>query len=212
MKHRNKRIARISQKTTLRKDRRAAGVALCIVLGVSVVLSYAQANTGRTLVFENPRIVAPEAKTTVLGEPEPAPVRVSTPAKNPSRDKIDSLIRQAFPKEEVAHARRVIWCESRYNAGAHNQNPATGDDSVGLGQINLLGSLFPGRLIRAQHIGYDGEPTREALTEWLKIPENNIRYFASMQSTSGWSPWACDRMVRDPQWKYRAQMLAFLEG
>lgn len=210
MLYKNKKSRSFSQKKTLKKDRRIAGIALCIVLGVSAVLSYASANTSRTMTFENPRIITIPAPVVVTETPEVVPEKVVK--KNPSRDAIDGLIKEAFPTEEVAHARRVVWCESRYNAGAHNYNPATGDDSVGLGQINLLGNLFPGRLIRAQHIGYDGEPTREALTEWLKVPENNLRYFASMLSTSGWHHWSCDKMVRDENWKYRAQMIAFLEG
>lgn len=166
----------------------------------------------RTMVFYGKPLEIPTAQAkeveVIPEKPEEKPAK-KVPA---SREKIDAIIKKEFPKDEVPQARRVIWCESRYNPGVHNQNPATGDDSVGLGQINLAGNLFPGRLLRAQSIGYQGKPTREALIEWLKIPENNIRYFASMQSKSGWSPWSCDRMVKDPNWKYRAQMLAFLEG
>jgi hypothetical protein len=163
-----------------------------------------------TMVFYNKPLEIPAVKAAEVEEIAPVVVAEPVVKENPTREKIDSLLKKAFDDEEVEHARRVVWCESRYNANAHNYNPATGDDSVGLSQINLLGNLFPGRLMRAQHIGYDGEATREALIEWLKTPENNIKYLASMKATNGWDDWSCDSMVKDKDWKYRPQMLVFL--
>lgn len=216
----NPRLRRVQPRNTAK----TAAVAL---LGVVIGVSYTYTAIRGVETFQalasapSSHVFVQTAKAQAVEEApveEPAPSQAPLPeapkvtAAMATREKIDTLLRKEFPAEDVAHARRVVWCESRYNAEAHNQNPATGDDSVGLGQINLLGGLFQDRLKRAQHLGYTGEPTREALTEWLKIPENNIRFFASMKSASGWHHWSCSKKVDDPNWKYRAQMLAFLEG
>lgn len=47
--------------------------------------------------------------------------------------------------EYAAVATAIAWVESGGNAVAHNKNAATGDDSYGLWQINMIGSLGPGR-------------------------------------------------------------------
>lgn len=208
--------------TRLQEVKKNAKIAAVALLGVVIGSTYTYT------AIEAPKLIQElqeghqitivnEAKAQTVQEHEKEAVIVQEAREIPSeaisdRDKIDQLIKKEFPAEEVAHARKVVWCESRYNAQAHNQNPATGDDSVGLGQINLLGSLFEGRLIRAQYLGYQGEPTRAALTEWLKVPEHNIKYLASMSKTNGWDAWSCDQKVKDPTWKYRDQMLAFLEN
>lgn len=49
--------------------------------------------------------------------------------------------------ETVAVATAIAWAESGGNATAHNPNRATGDDSYGLWQINMLGSMGPRRRI-----------------------------------------------------------------
>jgi len=92
--------------------------------------------------------------------------------------------------EEGNLALRVARAESGLNPKAMNTNANTGDYSVGLFQINLIGSLFEGRLARAEYLGYTGERTREALTLWLQNEDNNILYARSMSRTNGWSAWS----------------------
>ena len=218
MRNKNTRFRRIHTK----KRYKTASVAF---LGVVIGTGYAFAAIRGIETFReissapSSFVFVQEAKAETLDEvlvDDPADSKASLPkatTKNgnvATYEKIDEIIRKEFPAGDVSHARRVIWCESRYDASAHNKNPATGDDSVGLAQINLIGNLFQGRLTRAQFLGYSGEPTREALTEWLKIPENNIRYFSSMKETNGWSAWSCDAKVKDPTWKYRDEMISFL--
>ena len=78
----------------------------------------------------------------------------------------------------VDTAYRIMMCESGGNPLAHNHNHSTRDDSWGLFQINLFGSLK------------DSRPS----SEWLVIPANNIDYAYNMYKRSGWTPWRnCSR-------------------
>lgn len=72
------------------------------------------------------------------------------------------------------NALAVMKLESGNNPGAHNFNPATGDDSWGLLQVNRYGSLAAAR------------PS----AEWLTVPANNIAYAAGIWRAQGWCrPW-----------------------
>lgn len=50
-------------------------------------------------------------------------------------------------EETAAIATAIAWVESGGNAMAHNPNAATGDDSYGLWQINMIGSMGPRRRV-----------------------------------------------------------------
>jgi hypothetical protein len=67
-------------------------------------------------------------------------------------------------------AYQIMMCESGGNSNAHNFSHRTKDDSYGLFQINLYGNLSNER------------PS----PEWLKIPENNIKYAYSLWKSGGW--------------------------
>ncbi len=86
---------------------------------------------------------------------------------------------QEYFGAETNYALAVMMCESGGNAANHNYNPATGDDSWGLYQINRFGSLGNGRPSGA----------------WLSVPENNISYAAKMQHAQGWTPWSCSKKL-----------------
>lgn len=109
---------------------------------------------------------------------------------------VEELLSEYFAPQDVARAIKIIECESRFNANAHNNNPSTGDDSYGLAQINILNNLFDERLRQARTLGYDGPATREDLGAWLLIPENNIRFFAFLHKKHGWSPWSCHKKIQ----------------
>jgi hypothetical protein len=117
------------------------------------------------------------------------------------------LIAQTFP-DNTDHVRKIVWCESRFNPNAYNLNPETGDESVGLAQINILGYLYDGRLTQARALGFTGSDKAE-LIEWLKIPKNNIAMMAEI-SKNGFGAWSCDRKVKDTGWKYYQKMIESL--
>lgn len=71
----------------------------------------------------------------------------------------------------VAH--NVMMAESKGNTNAVNNNPRTGDYSVGCFQVNLYGNLRNTRPSEA----------------WLKNAANNVAYAYQLYSASGWSPW-----------------------
>jgi len=77
----------------------------------------------------------------------------------------------------VEQATAVMMIESRDNPLSVNDNPRTGDYSVGCFQINLIGNM---------------RNTRPS-EEWLKIAANNVQYAYQMYTaqgtfckTSGW--------------------------
>jgi len=70
-------------------------------------------------------------------------------------------------------AYEVMMAESSNNHSIVNDNPSTGDYSVGCFQINLYGNL---------------RNTRPS-ESWLKVPENNVAHAYKMYQSSGWSPW-----------------------
>lgn len=70
-------------------------------------------------------------------------------------------------------AYEVMMVESGNNHSIVNDNPSTGDYSVGCFQINLYGNLKNTRPSEA----------------WLKVPANNVEYAYQMWSSQGWTPW-----------------------
>lgn len=68
----------------------------------------------------------------------------------------------------------VMMAESMCNANAVNDNPNTGDYSVGLFQINLIGNLAKDRPSEAK----------------LKDARFNVEYAYKMYQSSGWKPWS----------------------
>jgi len=70
---------------------------------------------------------------------------------------------------------KIFNCESGLNPKALNDNPRTGDFSVGIAQINLHGNLAKDR------------PSKEQLQD----AKFNIDYAYSMYQKSGWKPWSC---------------------
>ena len=99
------------------------------------------------------------------------------------------LTESIFPSAD--YVLRVMRCESHGISDAHNFNPNTGDDSVGLLQINLHRDLLPGRIALLQSLGYDVWD-RESAVAVLKDPEANLR--AAYRISGGgqsFAAWSC---------------------
>jgi len=65
--------------------------------------------------------------------------------------------------------------ESGWNPAAYNGNVDTGDNSIGLAQINMIGDLGPSRMRTLQSLGVDVNTVEEA-RQALKDPLTNLRF------------------------------------
>ena len=75
---------------------------------------------------------------------------------------------------DVATVLRIMHAESGCNPNAVNDNPSTGDYSIGLMQINIIGGMR------------DTRPSEEV----LKIPSENIKFaYELYNSTRGFNHW-----------------------
>jgi hypothetical protein len=91
-----------------------------------------------------------------------------------------ALVRSAgFSGAAAAIMAAIVDAESGGNARAHNYNPSTGDDSYGLAQINLFGSLRS----RLQQFGLSSPSA-------LYDPATNLRIaYALSNHGQNFSPW-----------------------
>lgn len=111
------------------------------------------------------------ADTAVKAPVEP----VGPPQPQVTGDCASELIKYDWPQ---ADAYKIMFKESSNKPGTINDNPATGDYSVGCFQINLIGNMRNTR---------PPEP-------WLLVAENNVKYAYEMYvaqgrtfcKTSGW--------------------------
>jgi hypothetical protein len=95
---------------------------------------------------------------------------------------IGDLLRSVgFTGAGLSTAEGVAAAESGDNATAHNPNAATGDNSYGLFQINMLGAMGPQRL---KQYGLTSN-------DQLYDPATNARVAYQMsQGGTNWSPWS----------------------
>lgn len=93
-----------------------------------------------------------------------------------------AILQQAgFRGEGLRMAYAIAMAESGGNAAAHNGNAATGDNSYGLFQINMLGAMGPER--RKQYGLSSNDSLFDALTN------AKVAYRMSNGGTN-WSPWS----------------------
>lgn len=122
---------------------------------------------------EQPEVTTQESEVAVVPQSEVKAVEpvkpTTTPVPPPST--CASEIQKYDWNKTVAH--NVMIAESSGNHLTVNDNPRTGDYSVGCFQVNLYGRLASTRPSEA----------------WLKIPANNVAYAYQLYAANGWSPW-----------------------
>lgn len=110
-----------------------------------------------------------------------------------SEDQVATLLRQAgFPENKIPLMINIGKRESSLNPYAHNPNAATGDNSYGLFQINMIGDLGRSRLKEYADLGiksYDD----------LKDPWKNVQAAKRVLDSQGLSAWTTyEAAARDP--------------
>ena len=95
---------------------------------------------------------------------------VTTPQSAPQQPKGDCLSELSKYDWDYNQAKAILSFEDpSNNPSIVNDNPSTGDYSVGCFQINLIGNMRNAR------------PSEE----WLKIANNNVKYAYEMYSAQG---------------------------
>jgi Lysozyme like domain len=105
----------------------------------------------------------------------------------------DLALGAGFTASDARTMTQIAWGESGWNPRAHNPNSSTGDNSYGLWQINMLGSMGPSR--------------RKALgltsNEQLYDPATNARAARMIWKSQGFNAWSVYRSKKyrsAPSW------------
>jgi hypothetical protein len=85
-----------------------------------------------------------------------------------------------FKGQDAQTMAAIALAESSGDPGAHNRNVHTGDDSYGLAQINMLGSMGPARL---KQFGLQN-PSQ------LLDPQTNLKAAKQLKDSSGFGAWS----------------------
>lgn len=136
----------------------------------------------------------PTATTPAIDKPapEPAPVvaekpAVATPAA-PTSSCAAEVNKYSSWNQTVAY--NVMMAESTNDHNTLNDNPMTGDYSVGCFQINLLGANLNSKYRVALTLGYSDGLGLEQMVAWLKNPVNNVAMANTMYNMAGnWGDW-----------------------
>jgi hypothetical protein len=111
-----------------------------------------------------------------------------------SEGTLAALLRKAgFPEDKVPLMVNIAKRESGLRPDAHNPNAATGDNSYGLFQINMIGNLGPARLKEYADIGVTSY-------EDLKDPWKNVQAAKKVLDSQGLGAWTTYQAAsKDPR-------------
>jgi hypothetical protein len=177
-------------------------LALCLTLVSSSAIASAGFGTEETPVIEKSFTIEESRLLVLLAEsstvddedaadiegflglgvkiPAPQEVAAEKPGQFSEQDLIDVLKSVGFQGAALEEAWAVAMKESTGRPTAHNDNPNTGDNSYGLFQINMRGSLGPDRLQRYGLSSYED----------LFDPYTNATVAYQMsKSGTNWGPW-----------------------
>jgi hypothetical protein len=125
----------------------------------------------------NQKVLIPQIIETAVPEPEPTYTEDSYLT---SQELKDILYQVGFRGEALRLAWATAMKESTGRPMAHNQNSKTGDNSYGLFQINMIGSMGPDRREK-----YDLESNED-----LFDPIRNAEIAFEMSNAGeNWGPW-----------------------
>ena len=150
-------------------------------IALSVPVSAQQSSTETVPTTDNKQADAPAPieqapKAVETAQPAPAPTCASELSKYSSWD------------QNVAY--KVMMQESSNNAATLNDNPMTGDYSVGCFQINLIGANLNDRYRVAVTLGYTDGLGLEQMVAWLHNPVNNVAMANALYNRAGnWGDW-----------------------
>ena len=162
-----------------------------VIVMLAFVASSANANAATVAVPSSTNEHSRYLNVSVATKPSPLEQAALT-AKTVSKTKYDNndmltanelkdvLYSVGFRGEDLKEAWAIAMKESNGRPMAHNRNASTGDDSYGLFQINMIGSLGPSRLDKFNLKSYTD----------LYDPVTNaeIAYFMS-DGGQNWSAW-----------------------
>jgi hypothetical protein len=150
-------------------------LAMSLMIGANVVNFINPPKIEKAIVFES-KTLDPMFYQEVESE-------VKTYRKNEqlsSQELKDVLYQAGFRGKSLRQAWGVAMKESTGRPKAHNDNPATGDNSYGLFQINMIGSLGPARLEK-----FNLESNKDLFDP---VRNAEIAYFMSNKGKD-WSAW-----------------------
>lgn len=120
-------------------------------------------------------------------KPQPATV-AAAPQAAPASTCAAEIGKYSSWNQNVAY--NVMMAESSGDVNTLNDNPMTGDYSIGCFQINLLGANLNGKYRVALTLGYTDGLGLEQMVAWLKNPVNNVAMANSLYNTAGnWGDW-----------------------
>jgi len=158
-----------------------------VLLGLASIASLVVASAVSPSTAEEQPIYSFEVEESrmILLEPQPEELAVieKTYKKNEQmspEDLRDLLHSVGFRGQALKEAWGTAMKESTGRPRAHNDNPATGDNSYGLFQINMIGSLGPARLKQ-----FDLEKNSDLFDP---VRNAEIAYFMS-NGGKNWSAW-----------------------
>lgn len=128
-------------------------------------------------------------------ETNPAPIQqvatqkaVEQPQAAPAATCASEITKYSSWSQTAAY--NVMMQESGNDANTLNDNPMTGDYSVGCFQINLLGANLNSKYRVALTLGYADGLGLEQMVAWLKNPVNNVAMANTMYNMAGnWGDW-----------------------
>ena len=150
-----------------------------------VITQHVSAAPAETAVAE------PPADTTPVPEPVATPAaKVAAVAPQPAPVSSCAAEISKYTSWNQTTAYDVMMAESSGNFNILNDNPMTGDYSVGCFQINLLGANLNGKYRVAVTLGYSGILDLAPMVAWLKDPANNVALANKLYNTAGnWGDW-----------------------